>query len=402
MTTRRCGVRMFIAMTILLVVAPLVFAAGIPHYVITNDNEVPSNTVTVYTAGGGANPRLTKTAVITTGGGGLSKTANDFFAASSVAVWRAANNQCAFVSDVGTSDVAGVNIQTLAATGTFKGSATDKASGVGMGLALSNSHVYAAFTGSNTIGTFTIGSGCTLTFVGDVPAVGLSAGVLTAMKVHGSIMVVSYGDGSIESFNISSGTPVSNNDAQFSTGSTSFFFPSGVDITADGHFAIFGDGTSGPTTVEVSDISSGKLTPTVVYGGASGTLGAGLNSSNIWLSPDGTLLYISNNFSGQVTAVFFDATTGTVSAGCVSSVLKNFLNGWNATSGLATATTSGTGTILYVAEAGDFPRFISSLGIVSVTSSNGVCTLTESSNSPAIDAKSFALLWISSYPPRAF
>lgn len=322
MTTRRSGVCMGIALTLLVVVVPRVFAAGVPHYIITNDNEVPSNTVTVYTAGGGANPRLTKTAVISTGGAGLSKTASDFFAASSVAVLRRANNQCAFVSDVGTSDVAGINIQTLAATGTFKGSSTDKASGIGMGLAMSNSNVYAAFTRSNTIGTFTIGAGCTLTFVGDVPAAGLSAGAVISMKVHGSIMVVVYDDGSIQSFNISGGIPVSNNDAQFSTGSTSFFFPSGVDITADGHFAIFGDATSGPTTVEVSDISSGKLTPTVVYGGASGTLGAGLNSSNVWLSPDETLLYISNNFSGQVTAAFFDATTGTVSAGCVSVVLK--------------------------------------------------------------------------------
>ncbi len=46
--------------------------------------------------------------------------------------------------------------------------------------------------------------------------------------------------------------------------------------------AIFGD-TSTQIVVEVSDISSGKLTPTVVY-----TSKAGINSSNVMLSPDET------------------------------------------------------------------------------------------------------------------
>jgi hypothetical protein len=93
-----------------------------------------------------------------------------------------------------------------------------------------------------------------------VLAVGLNSGVVTGMAMHGSMMVVTYGDGSIESFNIAGGAPVSNGDAQNSSGLANDHLPNGVDITADGHYAIFGDAST-VTTLEVSDISSGKLTP---------------------------------------------------------------------------------------------------------------------------------------------
>src|SRR5208283_3105052 len=160
----------------------------------------------------------------------------------------------------------------------------------------------ASFTDDSTIGTFQVKPGCKLSFVGDTAVGGLQGGTIDGMVLHGNIMVVTYGDGSIESFDISAGTPVSNGDEQNSTGYShgGNTYPSGVDITQDGHYTIFGD-TSVSTVVEVSDISSGKLTPTVVY-----RLGKGINSSNILLSPDETLLYISNNQSGTITAAFFD------------------------------------------------------------------------------------------------
>ena len=152
--------------------------------------------------------------------------------------------------------------------------------------------------------------GCKIKFVGDITVGGLQGGVIDGMAIHGNMMVVTYGDGSIQSFNISAGVPVSNGDEQNSTGSRrGNTYPSGIDITQDGHYAIFGD-TSPFTIVEVSDISSGKLTPTVVY-----RLGNALNSSNILLSPDETLLYISNNQSRQDHSCFFDKSTGKLSKG---------------------------------------------------------------------------------------
>ena len=178
-----------------------------------------------------------------------------------------------------------------------------------------------------------------------------------------------------------------------STGSrNSNTYPSGVDITQDGHYAIFGD-TSPFTVVEVSDISSGKLKPTVVY-----RLGNELSSSNILLSPDETLLYISNNQSGTITAAFFDKSTGKLSKGCVSRFLKGFVTHWSYTASLALEETTGTGGVVYVAEYGA----PSSIGEINVKSASGKCTLTESSKSPVSDPNSPGLLSIGAFPPRPF
>ena len=78
------------------------------------------------------------------------------------------------------------------------------------------------------------------------------------MAVHANLLVVTYVDGSIESFETSNGEPVPSGDKQNSTGFVEEGDePGGVDITSDGHYAIFGD-VSVTTTVEVSDISSGS------------------------------------------------------------------------------------------------------------------------------------------------
>ena len=65
------------------------------------------------------------------------------------------------------------------------------------------------------------------------------------MALYGNLLVVTYGDGSIESFDVSGGLPLSNGDEQNATGYASDHFPSGVVITPDGHYAIFGDDSSG-------------------------------------------------------------------------------------------------------------------------------------------------------------
>jgi sugar lactone lactonase YvrE len=111
-----------------------------------------------------------------------------------------------------------------------------------------------------------------------------------------------------------------------------------VDITRDGHYAIFGDASTTYMEVEVSDISSGKLTPTIKYGGAGGGLGGtkGANSNNVWLSPDESLLYISPNWSGEVAAALFDKNTGTLSKGCFSGKLNGYQTKWGSTASLAT------------------------------------------------------------------
>jgi len=381
---------------------PVEVRAATKHYVVTNDDVSGPNTITFYLAGGTASaPKLTRLKTIKTGGTGLG---GGYFGTVRQVLVREGSAECVFDADGGSNDVAGIRFQTKQVVGNFKGSSTDSSGNPGIGLAVNPNHkyLYAAFGGSRTVATFSMGAGCTLTFVSDINAVGLNGGFPHGMAAKGSMMVVGYGDGSIESFNISAGTPVSNNDLQLSTGFVKDGeLPDGVDITRDGHYAIFGDATAGLTEVEVSDISSGKLAATVRYGGPDGSLGSGRAANDIRLSPDETLLYVSDNLSGQVTAAHFNKTTGKVRFGCISKPLRGFETKWRFSSAIATEATSGTGSVLWVAEDG-VGASPSSIGIVDVKSKNGKCTLTESTKSPAADPKSLNLCWLDAFPQRPF
>ena len=392
----RISLRPWFASLTPVLVAALCFVSGFavgadqPHYVVTNDDVPPSlaTSVTFYTVA--TDGQLTLKTKILTGQGGI---AGGYFAANRVNVLDSGDAECVYASNAQTGEIQGISVKTLKIDGHANGSKKDTGASNGVGLAMNAQYLYASFTDSSNIGTFQVLPGCKLKFVSDITVVGLQAGIVDGMVIHGNMMVVTYGDGSIESFNISAGAPVSNGDKQNSTGSrTGNTYPSGIDITQDGHYAIFGD-TSPFTIVEVSDISSGKLTPTVVY-----RLGNAINSSNILLSPDETLLYISNNQSAKITAAFFDKTTGKLSKGCVSRALKGFVTDWSYTASLAFQQTTGTGGMVYVAEYGG----VSSIGEIEVTSSGGKCTLTESSKSPIADPNSPGLLSIGAFPPRPF
>ena len=366
---------------------------GGPHILITNDDSPTANTATIYQIR--SKGTLRQKTVIQTGGTG---TGGGSYATARVGVLHG-NHQCVYVSDGGTSDIAAISLRTFTVTGNFKGSKTDNGNLNGIGLAQSGRYIYASFTGSNTIGTFKTRPGCKLSFVGDIPTQGLNGGGVDGMAANGNILVVAYADGSVQSFNISKGQPKSNGDAQLSTGyNNGAGAPAGVDISKDGHYALFGDATLNASTVEVSDISSGQLTTTVPY-----TFGVGINSNNILLSPDDTLLYISDNSSGEVTAAFFDPKTGVLDSPCTSSVLNGFNNTWFTTGALASQLNTGLGGVLYVAEAGQ----PSSIGIVipqkgTPGRADHSCTVTELKSSPAKDANSFALESIGVCPPRSF
>jgi hypothetical protein len=364
-------------------------AATSPHYLITNDDGTFFNSVTFYSVS--ASGGLTLKEQVLTGGQGI---AGGYFGASRLSVLNS-GGECVYASDAATGDIVGIDISTFLAGPTALGSQTDSGAANGIGLAMSGQYLYAAYTSSNTIGTFQMQSGCGLMFVNDTTVAGLQGGFIDAMVVSGNIMVVTYGDGSIESFNLSSGPPASNGDEQNSTGYTKAqgaTYPTSVEITSDGHFALFGD-TSTSSVVEVSDISGGKLSPTVVY-----TAGKSINSSNILLSPDETLLFVSNTQGDTISAAFFDKTTGKLSTGCASGSLKGYSSNWSYLASLALRDSTGTGGLIYVAEYGTTPF----IGMVTVTSSAGKCTLSEASGSPFAELDSAGLLSIGSFPPRAF
>ncbi len=377
-----------------------------PSYIVTSD-DVPAiygdNTISYFEAGGSPSaPSLIYQNTVTVGGNGGS---GGNFAAHQLV--SDSNAQCLYVSDSASGQVSSVNIQTQLAMGLFSGSAQDTGTLNGMGLALNSSYLYATYTDSNNIGTFQVLPGCQLSFLGDTPVAGLNGGGIYAVAVTNGLMIATYGDGSIESFNIAGGTPISNGDRQDSTGFTldDNNLPAGIDITQHGRFAIFGDGAI-RTVVEVSDISSGRLTATRVYNLGSGPTSIGprsflpgVGSTNVRLSPDESLLFISNNQSGGITAGFFNPTTGAVLPGCNSARLSGFYAPWYYLGSLVTENTSGNGGVLYVAEFG----IPSSIGILTIQTGNGSCSFAESSNSPVTDPlPSGKLLSIWAYPPRPF
>lgn len=376
-------------------------------YLITNDDGTAHSYASFFTpAGTQGAPTLAFGFDVNTAGLGI---AGGLFGLPRINLSPTGSTTCVYASNAATGDIAGINIQTRTVAGNFLGSNTDIGDADGIGLVLNDSYLYAGYSSSNTIGTFAVLPGCQLSFLGDTPVAGLNGGSVAGMALHGSMLVLTYADGSIESFNVSNGLPVSNGDEQNSSGfqHNPTYFPEGVDITSDGHFAVFGDSAVN-TTVEVSDISSGRLTATHAY-----TLGStarsvaptlrsslgGVNSASIRLSPDQSLIFISNNEVGSVSAAFFNTQSGQVTGGCGSTSLSGFFNPWAFTGSLATRDNTGSGGVLYVAEYNTDGSYI---GVVNIRTDGITCSLAESSASEVPDLLSPGLLSITTYPPRPF
>ena len=363
------------------------FSAQASDFLLTNDDGVPNGVSVFIIAPDGS---LTLQGQITLPGYGMS---GGYFGLDRLAVLNSASNQCIFASEAYTGDIASVAVANGDVVGTFIGSPSDTGVSNGIGLVANSQYLYASFTDSSTIGTFQINSGCSLSFVNDVSVGGLQGGIIGGMAVHGNLLIATYLDGSIESFDISLGTPVSNGDKQNSTGSKGgATYPNGIDITQDGHFAIFGD-TSTADVVEVSDISSGRLTKTAVY-----RTYAGISSSNILLSPDETFLFITNTQGDVVSAAHFDVATGHVTRGCTSNRISNYVDGWSYLGGLALQQITGNGGGVYVTEFGA----PSAVSIVNLSVNGSTCTLSEATSSPAADPNSLGLLSLGRFPPRSF
>jgi 6-phosphogluconolactonase (cycloisomerase 2 family) len=353
-------------------------------YVVTNDDAVfpLPNGVSFFTESSNGTLKLKKqvdTQSYGIGGG--------FFGANRVVAANDGTQPCVYMSQPYSGAISGVAVNNMTLGGTSSGSFSDTGTSNGIGLAVQGNYLYASFTDDSTIGTFSIQTGCSLMFLNDTPVVGLNAGVINAMTTNGSMMVVSFTDGSIESFNISNGTPVSNGDEQLSTGtvkSQDVSYPNQIVLTPDGQFAIFGD-TSTSVVLEVSNVSTGKLTPTLVYSSAKS-----ISSSNILLSPDETVLYTVDTQGASVSAFSFNKTSGTLTYGCTSAAIRGQSQNWSYLANAALVSSTGNGGGVYVAEFGS----TSGIALVNYTTSNGTCTLQENTASPFVDPNSTALLSI--------
>lgn len=368
------------------VLAASVAAMSATSYVITNDD--PG--VSFYTVGPGGALTLQEQVQI----GGFGNVAG-FFGANRIGVLDSGGEQCVYASASSVGSISGIAVSTFTVGDSATGSPTDGGTSNGIGLAMNSQYLYASFTDSNTIGTFSVLSGCGLAFVNDVSVSGLAGGAINGMAIHGNMLVATYTDGSIQSFDISAGTPVSNGDEQYSTATLNSMdatYPNSIDITSDGHYAIFGD-TSTSVVVEVSDISSGKLTLTVVYGGK-----GSISSSNVMLSPDESVLYVINTQGASVTAFFFNPATGVLSGGCRSGTISGQSLDWSYLAGLGLASQTGNGGGVYVAEVGR----PSAIALLSLSASGQSCSMQEVEGSPFADPNSQGLLSIGTFPPRSF
>jgi hypothetical protein len=367
-------------------------ATAATQYVVTNDDTIYPFFTGVSFFAVGANGLPTLQQQVVTGGFGIS---GGYFGANRIAVLNSGGQQCVFASEAGNNDIAAISISTLTLAGNTTGSDGDAGTSNGIGLAVNSQYLYASFTDSNTIGTFQVQPNCGLSFVNDTAIAGLAGGIINGMAIHGNMMVTTYTDGSIESFDISGGTPLSHGDKQYSTAtvkSQDATYPNSIDITKDGHFAIFGE-TSTSVVLEVSDLSSGKLSPTRVFRST-----ASISSSNVMLSPDESLLYVANTQGDAVSAIFFDKSTGKLSGGCTSGPIRGQSENWSYLSGLALVSQSGTGLGVYLAEFGGQ----SGIAMVRLNSSGKKCTLQEVPQSPVVDPNSTGLLSIGTFPPRSF
>jgi 6-phosphogluconolactonase (cycloisomerase 2 family) len=382
--------RFFLRIFLLAAVLPVIFAVislsalGQTRYVVTNDDAVFPFPNGVSFFAESANGTLKLKGQVDTGNYGIG---GGFFGANRVIAASDGTQPCVYMSQAFGGTITGVAVNDLTVGGTASGSFTDTGMTNGIGLAAQGGYLYASFTDDSTIATFSIQTGCSLMFLNDTPVVGLTGGVINAMATNGSLMVVSYTDGSIESFNIANGTPVSNEDEQLSTGtvkSQNATYSNQVVITPDGQFAIFGD-TSTSVVLEVSNISAGKLSPTLVYASAKS-----ISSSNILLSPDETVLYTIDTQGASVTAFAFNKTSGTLTYGCTSPAIRGQSENWSYLANAALVRSTANGGGVYVAEFGT----TSGIALVNYTASNGTCSLQENTASPFVDPNSTALLSI--------
>ena len=375
-----------------LAVSQISIAATGPQYIVTNDDlAFPFATgIGFFTIGSNGLPvflQQVRTGQYGAGGG--------YFGMNRVTMLNSGGQQCVYTSEARSGEIVGINISTLTIGGMATGSSTDGGTSNGIGLVMNANYLYASYSDSSTIGTFAVQQGCSLTFLSDITAKGNRTGIINGMALRGSMLIASYTDGSIESFDVSGGTPISNGDKQSSSATVTAqgaTYANAIDITSDGHFAIFGD-TATNQSVEVSDISSGKLTKTKVYMSP-----VSISSSTLMLSPDETMLYVVNTQGASVSALFFDKTSGAITPGCTSPKLAGLSANWSYLGGLGLINQTGNGGGVYVAEFGTVPG----IATVNLTFSGSKCSLKEAPGSPTVDPNGPGLLSIGTFPPRSF
>lgn len=356
-------------------------AAGKHPAVVTNNDLKGSNTITFFKFTG---TTLQNQGSGTTGGKGIG---GGFAGLNRIVLGASGTTICGFVSDAGSDDIGVFKVvnKVITKVGNFKDKhGSGKAQGIG--LAVTRNFVFAAYSSTKNIGVWKILPGCKLKLSGTYKAADAIAGMRAAPNFK--VLVVGYGSGvnKVDSFSIAANGKLKEHGPYPATAGTS-----GVDITSDSAFAIFGDTTSGKTQIEIYPINSdGSLGKDNNFGG-DGSLGTGVGSSNVWLSPDEKFLFVSNNTSKQVTSLGFTESPSLSYISITS--LNNPGNEITSTAGINSILTG----YIVVAEDGSPDSFV---GLLQINSDGST---TEISGSPfKISPGGPGLQSVMVGPPRPF
>jgi hypothetical protein len=245
------------------------------------------------------------------------------------------------------------------------------------------------------IDVWSIDSGCTMTLQWTYPATSEApqAVLLLAVTPDGKTLLPSYGTYQLDSFSIGSDGKLTEH-GPYGIGGIG----SGIDVTSDGQFALFGvEGSSlyDYTEVAVFPIrSDGSLGLGYNFGG-NGILGPGQGTRFVWLSPDEKFLFVTDIISKAqriTTLNFTESPVNLTYTGCIAKPRN--LQGLGELGAIYSALPSGSGGGLYAAED------TGAVGLFSINSTTGC--LQEIKGSPFAIKQPAETTWVTAWPPRPF
>jgi 6-phosphogluconolactonase (cycloisomerase 2 family) len=395
----------FAALAMLVVGLATASLAGTRYLITNNDTSSLINSASIFSVDGDGSLTHVRTIQLQGSYSGVS-----FSGANLLNIQRSQTSDCVyfggtFVKDGYLTGVESIDFSTQTHADAVPGFELDNPSqGVPLAATPNGKYLFADFPGSNNIMTYELLPGCKLKRLSEIitggarttPQSFVFSDAARVMKVtpNGKFLILTYGDGSFASYAINPNTGALRLVSRYLVADGGF--AEGIDITSDSRWVVFGDTAktlTGPAAVEVAAIhENGSLGPTHAYT----NIGRGFSSSSVWLSPDETILYIANDFSGQITAAPFNRMTGVVNAGeaCTSPHFPAVSGSVYFLTGLTGSSDTPSGSPLYA-------TFASSPGAIGIMNFHKPCKFTVSPSSPAIVPQS-SLYGVGMDPPRNF
>ena len=370
--------------TVLTIAALIAGTAGLdaqPNFVYTNDDNIGSNTVSGFAVDAAGNLTPVLNSPFATGGGG---TGGGGFAINRVVI---SGGTYLYASNGGTSDISAFTIDPVmggltAITGSpFSAGGTTFAD-ISLAASPDGKFLFAGVTSNNTLVSFNIQPGGSLTQAASLAAPAAPSGMkVTPDGKYLAVALPGYlGFGGVAMFSIASdGTLTMVNGMPFiGTGAVA-----GIDVNCASNQLFGGVMTAGTTIVDAYSIGSGGVLSRIT--GSPFSPGVGKNSNVVLLSPNDQLLFASNQFSNSITDFTVDST------GALALVAGSpFAIGGQATNPAGMATDQG-GAFLYVA---------SGPNLIQVFSIAADGTLTPAAGSPFSTNQPAGLLSLAAFPAK--